>query len=64
MNDKTNNRGGRPRHIDKSGSEWGSKTLTLRITPRQMDTLKDDADALAISVGELVRRKVFGRSQL
>ena len=53
-------RGGRPRQIDRSGSEWGSKTLTLRITPRQMDSLKDEAESLALSVGELVRRKVFG----
>lgn len=51
---------GRPRSVDKSGKQSGEKTLTLRVTPSQLTRLKDTADAENLSVGELVRRRLFG----
>lgn len=53
-------RKGRPKTIDKSGRTRGDKTLTVRVTPHQLNRLKDTADFEGLSVGELVRRRLFG----
>jgi predicted HicB family RNase H-like nuclease len=55
------NLGGRPRTIDRTERQWGSQILNLRVTPKQMESLKDEADYEEISVSELVRQRVFGK---
>lgn len=55
-------RNGRPRSIDKEGRQSGSETLTLRVTPKQMDWLKLEASDSEMSVGEFVRQRVFANT--
>lgn len=55
------NLGGRPRAIDKTKRQWGSQILNLRVTPKQLESLKEEADYEEISVSELVRQRVFGK---
>lgn len=50
---------GRPRTVDKSGKQIAEKTLTLKVTPSQLNRLKSTADAEGLTVGELVRRQLF-----
>lgn len=50
---------GRKRTVDPTESEWGWRTLTVRVSDRQLSMLKDIADSEGVSVGVLVRRNLF-----
>lgn len=43
------------------GKEPLTARVNLRVTPGELDRLKDDADTAGLSVSELVRKRYFGR---
>ena len=49
----------RPRNIDRTQKQAGSKLIALRITPSQFSKLKKEAENKGVSVSALIRQRAL-----